>query len=95
MEIEKELDDNSMDEDDEVEGEEVYGDKQLDVEGLARAYKKINSTFNNEFYKNVLCLAISSLCGKYLNLKNYIIHDIKIHISFLFFSKNHCRITLF
>lgn len=83
MEIEKELDDNSIDEDDEVEGEEVYGEKQLDIEGLARAYKKINSTNNNEFYKNVLCLAISSLCGNYLNLKNCIIPSINIHV-FLF-----------
>lgn len=83
MEIEKELDDNSMDEDDEVEGEEVYGEKQLDIEGLARAYKKINSSNNNEFYKNVLCLAISSLCGNYLILENCIISSLNIHI-FLF-----------
>ncbi|KAF0765438.1 ubiquitin-protein ligase E3A isoform X1 [Aphis craccivora] len=81
MEIEKELDDNSMDEDDEVEGEEVYGEKQLDIEGLARAYNKINSTNNNEFYKNVLCLAISSLCAKitvelhYFKSKSFPISD--------------------
>ncbi|KAL4089713.1 hypothetical protein QTP88_024689 [Uroleucon formosanum] len=64
MEIEKELDDNSMDEDDEVEGDEDYGEKQLDVAGLARAYKKMSSLNNDEFYKDVLCLAISSLCAK-------------------------------
>lgn len=70
MEIEKELDDNSMDEDDEVEGDEDYGEKQLDVAGLARAYKKMSSLNNDEFYKDVLCLAISSLCGKYIDLEN-------------------------
>jgi len=67
MEIEKELDDNSILEDDEV-GDEYYGEKQLDVAGLARAYEKMNSLNNDEFYKDVLCLAISSLCGKYHNL---------------------------
>lgn len=41
-------------------------EKQLDVAGLARAYKQMNSTDNEGFYKDVLCIAIGSLCGKYL-----------------------------
>lgn len=84
MEIEKELDDNSMDEDDEVEGDEDYGEKQLDVAGLARAYKKMSSLNNDEFYKDVLCLAISSLCGKYIDLINYRYHS-HCNKSYLFF----------
>lgn len=66
MEIEKELDDNSMDGDDEIQEETDNGEKQLDVAGLARAYKSMNSINRDEFYKDVLCLAISSLCGKTL-----------------------------
>jgi len=84
MEIEKELDDNSMDEDDEVEGDEDYGEKQLDVAGLARAYKKMSSLNNDEFYKDVLCLAISSLCGKYIDLINYRYYS-HCNKSYLFF----------
>lgn len=61
MEIEKELDDNSMDEENDV--EESNHEKQLDVAGLARAYKKMSSTNDDGFYKDVLCIAISSLCG--------------------------------
>lgn len=67
MEVEKELDDNLIDDDDEVEEENV--ERQLDIEGLARAYKKLSSTKNDGFYKDVLALAISSLCGSLLNLK--------------------------
>jgi len=85
MEIEKELDDNSMDENDEVEGGEDCGEKQLDVEGLARAYKKMSSLNNDEFYKDVLCLAISSLCGKYINLEDYRIYYSHCNKSYLFF----------
>lgn len=84
MEIEKELDDNSMDEDDEVEGDEDYSEKQLDVAGLARAYKKMSSLNNDEFYKDVLCLAISSLCGKYIHLENYRYYS-HCNKSYLFF----------
>lgn len=65
MEIEKELDDNSMDEEDEV--EKNNHEKQLDVAGLARAYKIICSTNHDGFYKDVLCIAISSLCGWYFH----------------------------
>lgn len=62
METEKELDDNSMDEEDN--GDE-HCERELDVAGLARAYQKMSSTNNDGFYKNVLCIAISSLCGSY------------------------------
>jgi len=60
MEIEKELDDNSMDEEDEVDKNKC--ERQLDVAGLVRAYNKLNSSIDG-FYKDVLCIAISSLCG--------------------------------
>lgn len=60
MEIEKELDDNYMDEENEVQEENC--EKQLDVEGLAKAYKKLSSK-DDSLYKDVLALAISSLCG--------------------------------
>lgn len=61
MEVEKEFDDNSMDEEDNTDDEN--GEKQLDVAGLSRAYQKICSSNNDGFYKDVLCIAISSLCG--------------------------------
>jgi len=61
MEIEKELDDNSMDEEDDVDKNKC--ERQLDVAGLARAYKKMSSTNNDGLCKDVLCIAISSLCG--------------------------------
>jgi len=61
MEIEKELDDNSIDEEDSID-EEIY-DKQLDVAGLARAFKKMSSSNHDIYFKDVLCIAINSLCG--------------------------------
>lgn len=61
MEIEKELDDNSIDEEDEVEVEN--SEKQLDIAGLERAYTQMSSTNYDGFYKDVLCIAICSLCG--------------------------------
>lgn len=60
MEVEKELDDNSIDEDD---IDKNKCERQLDVAGLAQAYKIMSSTNNDGFYKDVLCIAISSLCG--------------------------------
>jgi len=61
MELEKELDDNSIDE--EVKEDVSYCEKQLDIEGLSRAYEKLCTTNIDGFFKDVLCLAISSLCG--------------------------------
>lgn len=63
MEMEKELDDNSNGEEVEDLEEENNIERPLDVKGLARAYKKISSASNDGFYKDVLCIAISSLCG--------------------------------
>lgn len=69
METEKELDDNSMDEEDN--GDEEHCERELDVAGLARAFEKMSSTNDEGYYKDVLCIAISSLCGSYFDLYYY------------------------
>lgn len=52
-----------MDDEDEIEIEDEHFEKQLDVAGLARAYKQMSTTNYDGFYKDVLCIAICSLCG--------------------------------
>lgn len=42
-------------------------EKQLDVAGLAQAYKLMSSTNDEGNYKDVLCIAIGSLCGEDLH----------------------------
>lgn len=69
MEIEKELDENSMDEEDNTNEETC--EKLLDVAGLTRAYKKMSSSKHDSFYKDVLCIAINSLCGWLKNCKYF------------------------
>jgi len=61
MEIEKEQDDNSMDEEEDVDKNKCK--RQLDVTELVRTYNKMNCIDNDGYFKDVLCMAISSLCG--------------------------------
>lgn len=44
-------------------------ERQLDVAGLARAYKQMSTADDEGNYKDVLCIAIGSLCGQYLHCK--------------------------
>lgn len=67
MEIEKELDDNFINQKNKVEEENC--ERLLDVVGLNRTYNIISSSNNYGLYKNALSIAISSLCGKYLDTK--------------------------
>lgn len=95
MKMEKELDEIfGIQRDSENEVKEEYCEQLLDVAGLARAYKMMSSSNNYGLYKNALSIAISSLCGKYLDNKNSLL--IQSNYSYIvFLSKNHCRITIF